>query len=344
VRPARVAGAPGWLLARPLLLVSWLSLANACRRRRWLLPAAGVLAVIACWLATRAQFGLALTSAADHWETAFVVLCVQAIISTMRRRTGLHSGQQHSWLAALPVPASVGTRLALRSLAQLLALGVLLLIALTSGTISAASAGTLMLACAAAYAIGTLAGWFLWRVPVRRTPDSHYAVVRGVRPKWASAPSLEPLSYWPVAQISVLMKPKVTARVLIVLLLGLPMGIHAGEALGLAAAWLALLYFSVVTLTLVRVAFTAARWLAPTSVDVRRFASSLGYRAILNQGVTGAVVFLCLLELRWERAAQGGLLLTGSFVIMSAALLAVASAWAFRPQLVARGVVSERAK
>ena len=101
--------------------------------------------------------------------------------------------------------------------------------------------------------------------------------------------SLAPLANWPVAQGRIFSQPKKTAPIVLLAMLAIPMGSPGQLALAVAGVCMAL--FSVFTLSVaaVRVAFAAARWLAPTTVGKWRFTVALIWRLVLIQAVARAV-------------------------------------------------------
>src|SRR5262249_5322160 len=110
--------------------------------------------------------------------------------------------------------------------------------------------------------------------------------------QWASAPQLTPLSFWAEARARVLLKPKVSARVSLLVLLSLPMGIAAGDAIGIAAAALVVLSLGGYTLAAVVTEFAAGKWVTPTPLRAGPVALAIGRKVILIQAVTCTAVIL----------------------------------------------------
>jgi hypothetical protein len=277
------AGIPRWIRSRPFLLAGTLRWLNIHRRYPALLPAFIVLLLGAGALLTLPIVGQVLEIVAQYPLTPFATLAVACTVSTTRRKARVHTSMVDSWLAPLAAPASVLPRVLLAPLLQLLLLSVAIAIPLVRGSLSWVGAMSLWATVGAAYVIGALVGWLTRPESAASSRDFHYVTVRGVREKWAQAPKLEPLSYWAVGQGHVMAKPKVTARALVFVLLALPMGISGEKAIAVAAGSWVLFYVVVLAVAAGRVAFKAARWLAPTTIRFPPFTAVLGYRVLLAQ-------------------------------------------------------------
>ena len=274
---------PRWLQARPFLLVTALSWRNLQRRYRLLLPAILVLGALCAGLLTLPRVGVALELLAQYPVTPFVLLAASCAVLTARRKTRVYRSLVDSWLAPLAAPRSVATRMVFAPVLQVLLLWAGLVVATDAGSLSHAAAGTLGLVIGSAYAAGFVVGWWSPHGRTVAAPDCHYVLVRKPRMNWAQAPSLTPLSYWAVGQARVSTKPKVTGGALVFVLLALPMGTGGEKAIAIAAgSWVVLYLFSLVV-SAVRVAFSAARWLAPTTLRYLPFTGVIGYRVVLTQ-------------------------------------------------------------
>jgi len=208
---------------------------------------------------------------------------------------------------------------------QLLLLEAYIAIPFATGSLSPAAATTLWALVAAAYVVGSVVGWSSKHGKAAAGPDFHYVAVRKPRPSWAQAPELEPLSYWAVGQAQVYAKPKVAARAMLLVLLAIPLGTGGEKAVAIAAGVWVLLYVGALMLAVVRVAFAAARWLAPTTIGYRRFAWAVGYRALLGQvWVWAWIAFLTyaagLLRILRVEVFLAGLSLVVSCVAIAAAV------------------------
>jgi hypothetical protein len=284
---------PRWLLARPYLLASTLSWINIHRRYRALLPALVIAALILGGLLTLPIVGASLEVIAQTPAVPFLLLAIGCAVLTIRRKTRLYHELSTSWLAPLAASASVAIRMTLAPLAQIVLLMIIVAIAVLAGSLSHAAAVTLLAIVGAGYLAGFLVGWFAPHDKTVGSPDFHYVTIRKPRANWATAPRLTPLSFWAVGQAKVSTKPKVTSRILIVILLGIPMGTPGQMAIAIAAGTWVVWYLLALAGSAARVAMSSARWLSVTTVRYVPFTYALGYRVILAQLWTcTGVIFL----------------------------------------------------
>lgn len=329
-RPVPV-GLPRWLARRqPALLAMLLGSSNALRRRPLRTWSIAALAIGTCWLVA----WIPATAAVLEWLAAHRVLTGTIVasfiaLSIMRRRSRVRAHATVSWLAALPVSASLLPRAA-GMLARLSVLFFVVGLAWLGGRIGASAVVSLAVACAAGAPAGAAAGTIVSRALGLDSPGSQCATARRARARWAEEPSLLPLSYWPVAQGRIFSRPKSLSRVALLVALCLPMGTPGQAAIVIAAACLAI--FSILSLSVAaaRVAFDAARWLAPTGVDRLRFAFALEWRVLLKQAAGGAllVALARLIGLRW--AFRIGIPACLAVVLASCALAALSCSLACR--------------
>ena len=195
------------------------------------------------------------------------------------------------------------------------------------GAIDHSDFSRLALAATAGAMVGLLAGWRLPRAGIG-APGFHYAIVRRARARWTSAPSLSPLANWPAAQGRIFSRPKEMAPILVLAMMGIPSGLHAAPgqvALAVAAVCMAL--FSVLSLSVaaVRVAFGAARWLAPTTVGRWRFTAALSWRVELTQILALAVLILLAGSIYPSRAVAVGVPLVALYLCASWAVVTAAA-------------------
>jgi hypothetical protein len=310
---------PGWVQSRPFLLAGALRWLNIHRRHRFLFPTCIALLLAGGALLAVPVAGHALEIVAQYPFAPFVSLAAACAISTARRKARVHRSLADSWLAPLAAPASIAPRVLLAPVLQLSLLSLAVAIALLAGSLSRSGAVTLWSVLGAAYVAGSIAGWFSRHDGAGSAPGFHYVIVRRARENWAQAPGLEPLSYWAVGQARVFAKPKVTAIALVFVLLGVPLDMGGEKALAIAAAAWVLLYVVSLAVAAVRVAFKAARWLAPTTIRYPRFTGVLGYRVLLAQLWTCAWV----LFLTYAAALQGMLRLAVPVAVLSLLLSGV---------------------
>ena len=280
---------PRWLRRRPLVLAGLLRLTNRVRRMKlgWL--AVIVLVATLVWAITRPFAGAALAFLAERAVIGFVVAAVHAATSVARIKPRLIAEGERSWLAALPFRVSVAVRVAFTFVVQLVGIALLFAaIAAVHATPWSAARGA-WLGVLGGYVAGGFFGWFpQLLIPMRPADPTHsagsqYAIVREVREHWAIAPKLYPLSYWAVAWARVLTNPAATARTLIIVLLGIPMGTPGEVALATAGGWMVGLYVLMSLVATLRTTFAAGPWLAPTPVRLGRFTTALISRALLIQ-------------------------------------------------------------
>lgn len=323
---------PGWVLSRPYAAVAFLHCVNVLRRYRWLMAVCVIAVGGALWAA--AHFGTALETAWAHWGLVGLGAFLWSYVGAHRRRVRMAAEDASSWLAPLPVSRSHFLRMTFVPGLQLLAIAILL----AAGALSGPRTGVavrLFVLVTACFAIGLLSGW-LARLRQAGVPNSHYVKVRYPRSRWATAPTLIPLSYWAAGQASVFLKPKVIARAALPVLLAVPMGISANDAFGTAALAIVVLSLMGNTVAALRVTLAAGAWLSPTPVDRRRFAVAVGSAALIAQALTcvvvlvlgGAVAPTALIRRLSADAA--------AFLAESAALILLAVGVAFRPAVVSR--------
>jgi hypothetical protein len=230
-----------------------------------------------------------------NWAVAFVIATCIFTLATARRRQRASIAAATSWLAPLPTGSPVRLQVLAGTAAWLALIVAFTGLVWAAGALDRVAFSRLAVAVAAGAIVGLLAGWRLPRAGIG-APGFHYAMVRRVRPRWASAPALAPLSCWPAAQGRIFSRPKRTAPALLLALMAIPSGVHGTPGqVGLAVAGVCLALFSVFSLSAaaVRVAFAAARWLAPTAVGRWRFTMALIWRVLLTQTLAwGVLIFL----------------------------------------------------
>jgi len=317
---------PRWLHARPFLLTGALCWSNLTRRNRALLPAIIGLLLLCVGLLIIPAVGLTLEVIARYPVTPFVLLAAGCAVSTARRKTSVYRSLVDSWLAPLAAPASVFIRMALMPLLQLVLLLLAIAVPVLAGSLSPAGAVTLWLVVIGAYGAGFVVGWLAPHDQTVGAPNFHYAAIRKPRANWVQAPALEPLSYWAMAQVRVTTKPKVTAGAMLFVLMALPMGIGGEQAIGIAAGSWVVFYLAALDVSAVRIAFHAARWLAPTTLRYLPFTVSLGYRVVLAQLWTCGWVAVLGATTAFHGALRLGLTVT-ALCLISACVTVAGACW-----------------
>jgi hypothetical protein len=323
---------PGWVLSRPYAAVAALRCLNVCRRYRWLMAACVLTVGGALWAAAR--LGTALETAWAHWRLVAVVAFLWSYVGAHRRRLRIAAEDAQSWLSPVAVPRSHFLRMTFAPGLQLLAVA-LLLAADALARPGAGVAVRLLLLVTLCFGVGLLAGW-LARQRLGGVPSSHYVKVRYPRARWATAPTLTPLSYWASGQASVFLKPKVIARAALPVLLAVPMGISANDALGTAALAIVVLSLMGHTVAALRVALAAGAWLSPTPVERRRFAVAVGSAALMAQALTCVVVLFLASAVAPAALIRRFSAIAAVFLAESAALILLAVGFAFKSAVVSR--------
>ena len=324
------ASVPRWAARRPHAAAALLRWMNAYRRSRARMLLMLLLALGgACGLAEIPQTGLVLGWLGSNVVVTFVLAVCLVGLSTTRRRERAAIEAANSWLTPLPAATPVFRYILLGTVARLLLLIAFAALCCLLGRFDATAARRLALALLAGAACGSLAGWRLPRAAGGDgAPAFHHATVHGVRARWATDPSLLPLSYWPAARGRIFSRPKVLSGVAFMTLIGLPLGTPGQVALAVAAACIALFSMTSLSLAAIRVAFDAARWLAPTTLRRGRFTAAMVWRVILTQAAAAAVIvfFACAIDL--PRALRLGVIPGIGFLTVSLAVSAVACGWA----------------
>lgn len=286
---------PRWMAAHPHLSSRLLAWRNAYRYRAgrtWIalvLVVAG-LVVVALLPPTGALLGWL----GRNWAITFVIATCIFTLSTARLRQHASIAAPASWLASLPAASPQWLQVVSDTIGRLAAIVAFIALMGLVGVSDRSDLSRLAVATVAGAIVGLLAGWRLPRAGIG-APGFHSAIVRRRRARWASAPSLSPLGNWPAAQGRIFSRPKRMAPMLIIPMMAIPAGLHAAPgqvALAVAAVCMAL--FSVFSLTVaaVRVAFGAARWLAPTTVGRWRFTVALIWRVGITQTLMLVVLLL----------------------------------------------------
>jgi hypothetical protein len=324
---------PRSMAARPYLASRLLQCSNVLRyRRRRALLAAALLAVGVTALVLLPPAGPILAWLGRNWAVAFVIATSVFTLATARRRQRAAIAAATSWLAALPTGSPVGMRVIIATAGSLAASVAFTALVLLAGAIDRLAFSRLAIATAAGAAVGLVAGWRLPRAGIG-APGFHYAIVRRTRARWASAPSLAPLGNWAAAQGRIFSRPKRTAPVLLLAMMAVPAGTHGTPGqVALAVAGVGMALFSVFSLSAaaVRVAFDAARWLAPTTVGAWRFTGALIWRVLLTQLLALVVLLLLAGAIDLPRVLRTGAPLAALYLGASLAVAVAASRLACR--------------
>lgn len=295
---------------------------NALRRHPSIYPAAVIVAVaFVAGCSSRGAREL-LQHAAAHWLMTAIVVAVLCVASVARARRRAQQRQTHSWLAALPVSDRV-LKTSIRAPAGALLIFLAAIAVACCTGMAAAIAGTLLLSIGTASSLGVAIGWYWPATTSTMIPPSWYTHVRR-SPRAAWRASLWGLGTWPLARSQVYGRPKVTARQLAFLALGIPLGTPVMQALLVIGSALIVSYLLRLLVATARTAFPAARWLAPTPIGLAGLTAALIWLALLRQIIVIALllVFASALPLAMTQAravTQGAMWLLLSLVVSVAA-------------------------
>ncbi|MGA7538599.1 MAG: hypothetical protein WBW93_07505 [Steroidobacteraceae bacterium] len=268
----------------------------------------------------------------QNWVVTFVIATCVFALAVARRSQRAAMEASTSWLAALPAGSPVLVRVILATAGWLAAIVAFASLVWVAGAIDRFSFSRLAVSVTAGASVGFLAGWRLPRAGVG-APGFHYAIVRRPRARWASAPALSPLANWPAAQGRIFSRPKKTAPALLIALMAIPSGPHGtpGQvALAVAGACMALFGVFSLSAAAVRVAFEAARWLAPTTLGRWRFTGALIWRVALTQAVALTVLVFLTSAIDLPRALRAGAPLAALYLGASLGAAVAASLLACR--------------
>jgi hypothetical protein len=319
-------GMPRWMAAHPHLSSRLLSWRNAYRHRRGRTVFSAALVAIGIGVVViLPPTGPILGWLGRTWAVTFVIATTLFTLATARRRQRASIVAATSWLASLPTENRMRLGVIADTAGWLAGLAGFLALAWVVGAIGRADVSRLAIATAAGAAVGLLAGWRLPQAGIG-APGFHRAIVRRPRARWASAPSLSPLANWPAVQGRIFSRPKRVAPVLLLAMMAIPSGLHdAPGQVALAVAGLCVALYSVFSLSAaaVRVAFDAARWLAPTTVGKWRFAVALVWRVVLTQALALTVLIFLTGVVDLPRTLAVGIPLAALYLCASLALAVV---------------------
>jgi hypothetical protein len=278
----------------PSLATAWLEWLNRHDNRHSVRLAAAVSVgagsgtIALAWI-HRVRLAAALVEVAQHTVTIAICAGVVSALVVSRERGIRAARADRSWAAALPVGVN----------AQRIEMWVLPLVPVAGAMLLLSSVGLLTctvlglagfalrpcIAVCGALLTGAAAGAGVRlaipaSTPETPHPDSRYVphrVTRGRRP----APSLAALGIWPIRRMFTLLQPKLAARTLLPVLLMVPLGSTAADAMiwigafGLAAA------LAAVGTSVLWVRRAAVSWLRPLPLSSSRVGQAVASRACL---------------------------------------------------------------
>ncbi|MGC8518199.1 MAG: hypothetical protein ACP5P4_06675 [Steroidobacteraceae bacterium] len=334
---------------RPSVVVAWLQWRNLWRR--WPRAAAVfTVAFLALGLLGRiraVEYLMALSALSARFVVTLSAML--AAILTLRRGGRLSHQRHHDWLAALPRNLPIALRSSVGPLAVLLFGAALVLVLSLGGQWPAWIVLRLIGSIAAGSALGAGLGAAVVIGHARpgrsggsrayAQPRSHYVLARPARVGPMRA-TLLPLGAWPVAEARFRDRPAIRARSLILLLLAVPIGVSGGAVLAAAAAWLMVLHLVNLTRAVLRTAFSAGRWLAPTAPDPLRFTWALTHRVFAAQALSAALLLAIVAVTRAASDLRlAGLIVSGCLAV-ALVLAATGSLLALRSGASAASILS----
>ena len=329
-----------WLDARPSVRLAWLAGRNVLRRWPLAGPAAlGALAALATLGRVRAV-ARAIGSAAREPRLVLVISALTATVLVVRRHRRLAREAHRRWLGALPNDVSAMVRAVSGPVALGLTAAVWLALASALARLPAWMPARIIMAAAAGAVIGValaaaIAAAREWRARrgraaarVRRRP--RYSPSEPARSGWATRAMLAPLGGWPLAEARFKDRPSIRAHSLWLLLLAVPMNEPVGHVLASVFVWLLILHLLNLLRALVRTAFPASWWLAPTSLGSVRFAIALCRRALGATAAACAVLIVLTYALGGPGPARIGVLAAALWLAVAGGLGVAVSALALR--------------
>lgn len=331
---ARRSLATRWRARRPSWVAAGLALVNLQRRASWLAPV--TLVGIALLSIPLSQSGAAQVTAgaARHPVIVTALATLLAAAVALRSRQVLHRKRVGFWLGAVPNDASSLERQVAAVLISPAGLALALVFPVLVGRARIVEGLELLGYWVLGSGIGLLIGRTLPSFARATTPGSWYVLMRKVRASSVQA-SLLPLGYWPVARNQVWGRPKVTSRRALIVLLMLPLDISGAAAVAVTAGLLIAVNMITLLLAVIRVAFSASLWLAPTPVSARRFAFAVVHLAVGKQLVLGVLLVCAAWVIGGSSTVAPAMLILGSWMAFFTGLAAVASGYAFRPDTIA---------
>jgi hypothetical protein len=264
---------------------------------------------------------------------AGLAACVAGAVVS-RRRALKRSEAARSWLAALPVRASVARweALAIETAPALGAIGILSAVFATVGmvvlftaSISPVELASTWFAITAGIVVGAS---FSYLVPMPKAtelpPGSRYVPHRRVVGAVFPVPSLSALGRWPVRQMFASARPKTVARAVMPILCLIPLGSSADTAMLVIAMFAVLGAANLLVVATISVSRASCRWLRPMPIRVAVLARALLVRplaGILGAASVAAWLFWVMGVAAGQSVMRGALLMAlGSCVAVGGSL------------------------
>jgi hypothetical protein len=278
------------------------------------------------------------------WLRRHGVLCAglaacSSAVAVAQRRTLQRAKFARSWLAAVPVKPGVArweaflieTLPASTAVCALSLCAVLAALALALQRADIAALGVVWAHLSGGTALGVGISFLIPRPkPIDLPPGSRYVPKPKVNRAAAIRPSLSALGLWPIRQMFAWMQPKLVARAIIPILVMMPMGTTADDAMIVIALFGLLGAMSLLWSAALAVGGAARRWLAPLPARAAAVFRAFLLPAWGAIAVSCALVTLLLLvvNVSYRIAAELG---AGTAVIGCLTLAAVLL-WNARPR------------
>jgi hypothetical protein len=247
------------------------------------------------------------------------VAALAAATQLSRRRVLKRAEFARSWLAALPMRSRTARfeALIIETLPATAALAALVVLALSCGLVLALThaghAGALSAVwatCSAGIAIGAIVSY---AIPAPKLldlpPGSRYVPHRKSKRAAALRPSLAALGLWPVRQMFAWAQPKMVARATVPILIMMPMGTKAHEAMVVIGVLVVCGALALLVAAATSISRQVHRWTAPLPVRAGAVMRALLLPTFAVMAGSGIVESLLLLtfDISARRAAAIGL-------------------------------------
>jgi hypothetical protein len=325
-------------MAGPRLIAARLIRRNrssGAKMRERILAAAGFGVMIALMWAERDVVAQALTWLRLHGLVCGGLAAIASAFQVARRRVLKREEFGRSWLAAVPIRAATARweALIIETLSATVALAALTVLAASMGLVLAfagdghrAPLFAVWATLSAGVAVGVVVSYAMpTPKPIDLPPGSRYVPHNKAHRAAKIRPSLAALGAWPVRQMFAWAQPKMVARATVPILVMMPMGTTADDAMGAIAVFGVTGALMLLCMAATRVSHRVRRWMAPLPVR-----SGLAMRAFLRPtfgviAAAGAVEGLLLLAFgvsyRAAVAAGLGTTVIGCLATLSGVLL-----------------------
>src|SRR5450631_2482177 len=244
--------------------------------RRRIMAAAGFGAVLALFLAERDLVAQAITWLRLHSLVCGGLAAIAGAMQVARRRVLKRAEFARSWLAAVPMRSRTARweALVIETLPATTALVALAVLGVSLGLVlelaHRADIGSLLKVFAtlsAGVALGVIVSYAMPAPkPVDLPPGSRFVPHKKTHRAATLRPSLAALGLWPVRQMFAWAQPKMVARATLPILIMMPMGTTADDAMGVIAVFGVTATLVLLWMAAIQSSRLARRWIAPLPV------------------------------------------------------------------------------